>query len=186
AVFLPYGEKDKDWDWGYITPYYTPEPIIVNDRIYFYYAGSNAKHWWTWSGDPPKLDPDAIPPKKGVGLATLRLDGFVSLETTGEGVMTTRSLLFLGDTLVVNANASDGEIQVEAVDSGGNVIEGFSRADCAVITTDSVRHVVTWKENPDCHLLQGRPIQLRFYLARAKLYSLEATNRHNHYLQSYK
>ena len=72
------------------------------------------------------------------------------------------------------------------MDSGGNVIEGFSRADCAVITTDSVRHVVTWKENPDCHLLQGRPIQLRFYLARAKLYSLEATNRHNHYLQSYK
>ncbi len=186
AVFLPYGEKDKDWDWGYITPYYTPEPIIVNDRIYFYYSGSNAKHWWTWSGDPPKLDPDAIPPKKGVGLATLRLDGFVSVETAGEGVMTTRSLLFLGDTLVVNANATDGEIQVEAVDSGGNVIEGFSRADCAVITTDSVRHVVTWKENPDCHLLQGRPIQLRFYLARAKLYSLEATNRHNHYLQSYK
>ena len=41
-------------------------------------------------------------------------------------------------------------------------------------------------EIPDCHLLQGRPIQLRFFLARAKLYSLEATNRHNHYLQSYK
>jgi hypothetical protein len=186
AVFLPYGKKDKDWDWGTITPYYTPEPIIVDDRVYFYYSGSNAKHWWTWSGDPPKLDPDAIPPENGVGLATLRLDGFVSVETAAEGTLTTRPLLFLGDTLVVNADATDGEIQVEAVDPEGNVIEGFSRDDCAVITTDSVRHVVTWKENPDCHLLQGRPIQLRFFLKQAKLYSLEATNRHNHYLQSYK
>ena len=60
-----------------------------------------------------------------------------------------------------------------AVDLEGNVIEGFSRADCALITTDSVRHVVTWKENPDCHLLQGRPIRLRFHLKNAKLYAFQ-------------
>jgi len=90
-----------------------------------------------------------------------------------------------GDTLVVNANAEGGSLVVETLDVEGKVIEGFARADCTPITTDGVRHVVKWKGQPDCHLLQARPITLRFHLKRAKLYSFEPTIRHNHYLQSY-
>ena len=52
-------------------------------------------------------------------------------------------------------------------------------------TSDNVSHVVTWKGLEDCHLLQGRPIRLRFHLKRAKLYSFEPGIRHKHYLQSY-
>jgi hypothetical protein len=89
--------------------------------------------------------------------------------------------VFLGDAVMVNANAECGSL----VDADGKIIEGFARADCAPITTDSVRHVVTWKGNSDCHLLQARPIKLRFRLKNAKLYSFEPTIRHNHYLQSY-
>jgi len=185
ATFLPYGEKDKEWDWGYITPYYTPQPIRVGDKLYFYYSGSNAKHWWTWSGDPPKLDPDARPPAKGVGLATIRVDGFVSVEADELGSMTTKPFVFLGDTLIVNANAEGGTIRVEALDAEGEVIDGFSSDDCAVIMTDSVQHVLTWNKNPNCQLLQARAIKLRFHLERASLYSFEPANRHNHYLQSY-
>jgi len=73
----------------------------------------------------------------------------------------------------------------QALDADGKPIEGFTRADCAPINTDSVRHIVTWKGNPDCYLLQARPIKLRFYLKNAKLFSFEPTIRHNHYLQSY-
>ena len=29
ATFLPYGKRDKEWDWSYMTPYFTPEPIIT-------------------------------------------------------------------------------------------------------------------------------------------------------------
>ena len=65
------------------------------------------------------------------------------------------------------------------------VIEDFGTADCTPITTDSVRHVVSWKGDPDCHLLQARPIKLRFHLKNAKLYSFEPKIRNNHYLQSY-
>jgi len=185
AVFLPYGEKDKDWDWGTVSPYFTPEPIIVGDEIWFYYMAQNGRNWWTYSGDPPKLDPNAKEPAKGVGLATLRLDGFISVETEKEGSLTTRPLVFLGDTLIVNASTKEGSITVEALDPDGKVIEGFSRVDCIPITTDSVRHVVKWKGKPDCHLLQARPIQLRFYLEKAKLYSFEPVTRGNTYLQSY-
>ncbi len=101
------------------------------------------------------------------------------------GTLTTKPLVFLGDTLVVNANAEGGSLTVEALDPDGKVIEGFGIADCTPIKTDSVRHVVSWKGDPDCHLLQARPIKLRFHLKNAKLYSFEPKIRHNHYLQSY-
>ncbi|MAE63508.1 MAG: hypothetical protein CMJ18_04490 [Phycisphaeraceae bacterium] len=183
AAFVPYGRKSVDWDWGTVSPYFTPDPIVVGDRIFFYYIAQNGRNWWTHAGDPPKLDPDAVAPTKGVGLATLRLDGFVSVE--GQGTLTTRTLLFIGDQIEVNADASGGSIRVEAVDPNGDVIEGFARQDCAPITTDSVRHVLQWNDNPDCHLLQARPIKLRFHLNKAKLYSFTPRIRHTHFVPSY-
>ena len=186
ATFIPYGEMNKAWDWGTVSTVYTPAPIIVGDEIWMYYTGIDAKNWWTHVGDPPVRDPKVKEPNKGVGLATLRLDGFVSVDAgADEGRLTTKPLVFLGDTLVVNANATGGSLRIEALDPEGNVIEGFGAADCAPITTDSVRHVLKWKDNPDCHLLQGQPIRLRFHLRNAKLYAFEPRIRHNHYLQSF-
>ena len=186
AVFLPYGEKDKEWDWGTVSPIFTPEPIVVNDELWFYYTGIDAKNWWTWSGDPPKRELMPVEPNKGIGLARLRVDGFVSVDAGADlGTLTTRPLVFLGDTLIVNANAKGGSLVVAALDPKGNVIEGFAAGDCTPITTDSVRHVVTWKGNPDCHLLQARPIKLRFHIKQASLYAFEPQTRRNHYLQSY-
>ncbi|MEO1999187.1 MAG: hypothetical protein ABGZ17_28405, partial [Planctomycetaceae bacterium] len=185
AVFLPYGEKDKDWDWGAVSPYFTAEPIVVGDQIWFYYMAQNGRNWWNFKGDPPQRDPQAKPPKKGVGLATLRLDGFVSLETKQQGTVTTKPVVFLGDTLLVNADARGGKLLVEALDADGKPIPGFAAADCRPITTDSVRHVVTWNDKPDCHLLQARPIRLRFSLTNARLFAFETAIRRNHYLQSY-
>ena len=44
AVFLPYGNKDKEWDWGTVAPYFTPEPIIFGDEIWFYYMAQNGRN----------------------------------------------------------------------------------------------------------------------------------------------
>ncbi len=186
AVFVPFGEKDKDWDWGTVSPVFTPEPIIVNDEHWFYYTGTNAKNWWTWSGDPPMLDPHPKEPNKGIGLATLRLDGFVSVTAGPEvGTVTTKPLVFIGDTLEINADAGNGELRVEALDVEGRPIEGFTKDDCNVITSNSVRHRASWKGETDCHILQGRPIRLRFWLKNARLYAFEPKIIRNHYLQSY-
>ena len=186
ATFVPYGRMNRDWDWGYITPYYTPEPIVVKDRIHFYYAGHEGRHWWNYTGDPPKKDPNAVDPEKGVGLATLRLDGFVSVEAGPEGgVMTTRPFVFLGDTLELNVDASGGAIQVEALDPDGKPIDGFTRDKCVSITDDKVRRPLRWKGQKDLHQLQARPIRLRFHLKNAKLYSLTPRTRHDHYVPSY-
>ncbi len=186
ATFLPYGKMNKDWDWGYITPYYTPEPIIVNDQIHFFYSGSNAKHWWTWTGDPPKKDPNAKPPKKGVGLATLRRDGFVSINADEKGgTMTTRTFLFLGDGLVLNADAKDGQITVEALNADGKPIPGFGLETSQPVTTDNIRHSLAWKGHKDLHQLQGKPIRLRFHMKNARMFSLTPRTKSPHYIRSY-
>jgi hypothetical protein len=174
AVFLPYGEFRKDWDWGQIYPFHPP--LVVGDEIRFYYTGISGRHWHTYHKDTPDY---------GVGLATLRLDGFVSVEAEKEGTLTTRPLVFLGDTLVVNANAAGGSLLVEALDGEGKAIPRFGAEDCKPITSDGVRHVISWKNGTDCHLLQARPIKLRFHLKNAKLYAFEPCTRHKHYLQSY-
>ena len=175
ATFIPYGEHGQDWDWGSAYPAYQPVLTEIDDTIYLYYVGTNTRHWASYHGDKDK--------KSGIGLATLRADGFVSVE--GNGTLTTKPLVFLGDTLLVNADARGGTLRVEAMDASGKVIEGFSRNDCTPIVGDSVRHVVTWNENPDCNLIQARPIRLRFYMENAKIYSFEARIQNKHYIQSY-
>ena len=186
ATFMPYGTKDKDWDWGFIVPYYTPEPIIINDRIYFFYAASNGKHWWTYTGDPPRKDPQAREPARGVGLATLRRDGFVSIDAGPQGgTMTTRTFLFLGDTLLLNADAAQGSIAVEALDADGQPIPGFGRDASVTLTTDNIRHPLAWKGHKDLHQLQGRPIRLRFHLKQARMFSLTPQTQHNHHVRAY-
>ena len=176
ATFIPYGRHKKDWDWGNIYAYQLP--LVVGDEIRFYYSGIASRHWGSYHGDPD-------PPATGVGLATLRLDGFVSIDAATSGTMTTKKFVFVGDTPEVNANAQGGSIVVEALGADGKVIEGFSKKDCIAITTDSVRHVLKWKGKKDCLLIQARPIRLRFHLNKAKLYSFTPRIRHKHYVPTY-
>ena len=176
ATFIPYGRHKKDWNRGNIYAYQLP--LVVGDEIRIYYTGIGSRHWGSYPGDPD-------PPPTGVGLATLRLDGFVSVNAEADGTMTTRKFVFIGDTLEVNANAKGGSIVVEALGADGKVIEGFSKEDCTPITTDSVRYVLKWKGKEDCLLIQARPIRLRFHLKKAKLYSFTPRIRHKHYVPTY-
>lgn len=175
AVFLPYGESKDDWDWGQVYPHH---PIlVVGDEIRFYYGGTKGRHWANYHKDPFE---------SAVGLATLRLDGFVSVDAGDEeGTLTTKPFVFMGDTIEVNANADGGSLAVEALDADGNMIEGFGKDDFDVLTADEVHHVIGWNGDRDCHLLQGRPIRLRFYLKNVELYAFTPRITQNHFLQSY-
>ncbi|MHC4703960.1 MAG: hypothetical protein ACYTFQ_25660, partial [Planctomycetota bacterium] len=50
-------------------------------------------------------------------------------------------------------------------------VRGFGIADCDPITADSVRHVVTWKGDPDVGNLAGQVVRLRFEMENAKLFA---------------
>ena len=174
AAFIPYGEHEQAWDWGSI--YTFQAPLVVGDEIRFYYTGHTGRHWASYHGDTTV---------GGIGLATLRLDGFVAVQAEAAGTLTTRTFIFIGDTLEVNANGTGGAIRVEALDAAGAVIEGFSVDASLPLTTDSVRHVLQWQDQPDAHLLQARPIKLRFHLEKARLYSFTPRILHKHYVPSY-
>lgn len=112
-------------------------------------------------------------PIGGVGLATLRLDGWVSVDAGHvEGILTTKSLIFEGKKkLVINANAASGSIGVEILDQAGQPLPGFAKSDCDTFIGDAIRHTVVWNGRSDISELAGKPVSLRFYLQDAKLFS---------------
>ena len=58
-----------------------------------------------------------VPNDGAIGLGTLRLDGFMSVDAGNRGgVLTTKPLAIEGKRLYVNANAAEGELRVEIVD----------------------------------------------------------------------
>jgi hypothetical protein len=168
-VFLPNGPEGT-WDADLI---YTVQPPIVRphlDEIWIYYEGFGGHHWFNQRGEAQRGQ---------VGLAILRLDGFISV--TGRGALTTRRLTFSGNRLVLNvlgvdkyAGAGYGTVAVEVLDGDtSQAIVGFTRQACDVFGGDAVRHVVTWSGKPDVGALAGRPVKLRFHLDKAKLFSFQ-------------
>lgn len=164
-VFLQYGKHKKEWDWGQLYAYQAP--VVFDDKIWIYYTGLGSRHWSNYHGDDR-------PPKSGIGLATLRLDGFVSVEPRPDaetGVLTTRPFVFVGNEILVNADARRGSLRVEVLEADGRPIPGFTALDCQPFHGDSLRHPLKWKGQTDCRQIQGKPIRLRFHLDRSKLYS---------------
>ncbi|MEM2922095.1 MAG: hypothetical protein QXF26_07245, partial [Candidatus Bathyarchaeia archaeon] len=114
------------------------------------------------------------PQHAGFGLATLRLDGFVSVDAGDrEGILTTKPLVFEGQELTINAQADGGSVAVEILNEKSQPIKGFRRNDCDKFTGNSIRHTVTWRGSSDISALQEKPIQLRFHMKKAKLYSFK-------------
>ncbi|HHW32509.1 MAG TPA: hypothetical protein GXX20_12710 [Clostridiaceae bacterium] len=153
---IPRGEEGT-WDDGCI--YTANTPIRMGDEIWLYYGGFDGTH-------APDYEYHA-----GIGIAKWRLDGFASLDSTEYGILETEQFVFEGDHLFVNANASNGSLLVELLNEDGNVIPGFSKDDCDVITTDSVKTLVSWRGNSSVKSLEGRVISIRFHSENTELYS---------------
>jgi len=180
-IFLPRGGAGC-WDQAWVFPAHNP-PLAVGNKLFIYYQGRQTRHW----ADPPYGHIGSI------GLATLRPDGFVSLDAQNqEGVAVTRPFTWPdgaevrdrnggdrdadrhvgrdGDTLYLNACARPGYIQVDVLDENGTVIPSFAAAGCSKIEmVDSCRIPVRW-ENAAARL-RGLRIRLRFTLRGAKLFA---------------
>ncbi len=117
-----------------------------------------------------------------------RLDGFVSLDAGEQtGTIITRTFVFEGDKLLLNV-AAKGTVKVAILNlpgmeiSGYNIgltntpkkpVRGFGLGDCDPIRADSVRHVATWKGDPDVGNLAGQVVRLRFEMQNAKLFAFK-------------
>jgi hypothetical protein len=144
--------------------------LVVGDRLFFYMSGrsgTGARGWGGGSG------------QDSTGLATLRRDGFVSMDAAeNEGTLTTRPVLFSGKYLFVNVNAQHGELRAEALDASGKTIAPFTRARCRPVTIDNTLQAMNWEGSEDLASLAGKPVRFRFYLKYGELYSFWVSRDH--------
>jgi hypothetical protein len=86
------------------TVIYPDPPLVHGDRIFLYYTGAN------WRSDESLLARGDTP-IAAIGLATVPLDGFVSLDGSGHDFseIVTRSFTFSGDRLHLNVECGGGE-----------------------------------------------------------------------------
>ena len=105
---------------------------------------------------------------------TLRLDGFASVNAPFRGgEMITKPLIFSGRQLELNyATSAAGSIRVELLDSTDIPIQGYRSSDCRELIGDEIERIVTWNKSPDVSSLAGKPVQVRFLIKDADLFSL--------------
>ena len=156
---LGVSERYGDWNWANIQSA-GGCCLIVGDKLYIYVSGRAGVRGSKSSG------------VCSTGLATMRRDGFASMDAGDEaGTLTTRKLRFAGKHLFVNADAAGGELRVEALDAGGKVISPFTRENCIPVRYDGTILAVKWKGTDDVSALSGKPVKFRFHLRRGCLYA---------------
>jgi len=154
----PDGSFDKDM----VFP--ASQIITHNDKHWIYYNGYRERHGVADRGKP------------GIGLATLELDRFVSLEAKGDewGTIITKPFKLTGSALQVNVNAEKGRVRVDVLDAAGRPIPGFSGKDSKVFkAVNELRLEPRWSESPDLARLKGKIVRLKFTLDNAKLYAFK-------------
>ncbi|HID76337.1 MAG TPA: hypothetical protein EYP56_10120, partial [Planctomycetaceae bacterium] len=101
-AFVPVSETQGDWNWGNVQSA-GGGCLVVGDQLYFYVSAR--------AGIPGSRSSGRCT----TGLATLRRDGFASLDAEDEGVLTTRPVRFRGRFLFVNADTKQGQLLVEVM-----------------------------------------------------------------------
>jgi len=138
---------------------------IVGDKLHFYYSAfrgdeSNRNKLQQWSG---------MYANASTGLAILRRDGFASMES--EGLLLTRLITFSDKYLFINFEGKEGAIVAEICRKDGKPIPEYTREDCFPANGDSTKYLMKWKNRDNLEELSGKPVRIKFYLNRSKLFS---------------
>lgn len=150
--FCPVSREPTDWNWGNVQSV-GGCCTVLGDRLRFYVSGYSNR-------------------QASTGLATLRRDGFASLNAgDAPGTLTTRPLRFGGRHLFANVDCPEGMLQAEALDSEGRVIAPYTLAQCQRVAADSTLQAITWTGADDLLRLSGQTVKFRFRLTRGRLYS---------------
>jgi len=172
--FLACGD-DGAYDSGSI---YTAHSVIEReDELWIYYTGIDRTHGDRGSADKYSRFSREPHQPHSLNVATLRKEGFASIEAHyPPGSMTTRPLTLEGERLIINADAEKGAIHVEVTDPEGHPLPGFTRDDCLPFQDDCTSGEVRWK-NATLATLRGQTVRLTFHLQTARLYAMSCPSR---------
>ena len=122
----------------------------------------------------PRSDPQNAKARiSRIGLATLRRDGFVSLNgTDAPGLVVTRPLTFDGCRLFVNAQVGDrGYIKAEIRNTAGEAVKPDVMSECQPLTTDVLNGQVVWSGQTAVQRSVDQSMRMAFEVKNARLYS---------------
>lgn len=136
--------------------------VDAGDETWVYYTAITTGH-----GAP-------IPPKRlSIGRAGWRRHGFTSLDAGAKtGRIETVPVLLARPSLVINADASRGQLRVALLEAGGQAIPGFSASECQPLHTDDTRWTPHW--NKGLPPPADRPLRIVVEFTNSSLFSLES------------
>jgi hypothetical protein len=167
-TWIPHGPEEHSYDRLIML---SNGGVRNGDELWFYYEAWDGDHL-THDANGKVFYPDGRVRVGRVALATIRLDGYLSLRADDrEGVLTTKPFTVGPGRLFVNTQANGGELRVEVLDAAGQAVEGFTAKDCASVRGDDVHASVTWAGRKTLEPLLGKVIRLRFHLRKCDLYT---------------
>ncbi|MCB1089554.1 MAG: hypothetical protein KDM63_21120, partial [Verrucomicrobiae bacterium] len=154
-------------------------PVILGDEMRFYYGAYGS----TAIGGGAAIEGDQQ--RSGVGLAVLPRDRFAGLRSVAiseqptlkkplmdTGQVTLKALDFTGCTdIVINADATGGEVRCELLNEDGYRMAGFEKELSVPLRKNAIRYRLSWKEKKVTELPPAN-YSLRIHLKHATLYAV--------------
>jgi hypothetical protein len=164
----PILELGPEGAWDSMMLFTANHPLLEDGEIKLYYGGCDEDHGSVGTNG-----------SAAVGLATLRKDGFASLDAQGasRGLITTLPLEGAQGPLRLNfRTTTSGSVKVEVLDAQGEVLPGYSEADCDALQGDEIDRAVSWGAVTTLPTFPCE-LRLRFILQDASIYSFAAGDR---------
>lgn len=154
--FIASSRTEGTWDRAYLHST-AGVFVVLDDQLVFPYMGTSgiapSGHRGMYTGG-------------SIGLATLRRDGFASMD--GPGELTTCPVKFKGRHLFVNVN---GEVRVDVLDEEGRVVRSSIS-----LSGDHTKARINWSNGSDMSDMVGHHVKFRFTMSRGSLYAFWVTS----------
>jgi len=154
------------WDSGCISFLPTGTPVRMGDDLHFYYSAFNMSHGYKMMTNDKTL-------KMRLGLGIIKRGRLVGYHAgDDEGELITRPFVLGKPNLLLNANASGGQVRAALAHGDGRPVPGCTRDDCEPITQDGLDMPLRWKGKGDLGNLVGQQVRLRIAARNAAIYAV--------------
>jgi hypothetical protein len=160
GAFIPASDVAGTWDMGN-TQGAAGCFMVVGDELWFYFSGRSGPH----------ADASVT---GATGLATLRRDGFYSMDAGATPAsLTTRPVQFKGSYMFVNVNDPTGSLTIQVLNPTTSAVLATSQP----ISVNKTLQAVSWTNGvADLTQWENQPVEFEFSMTNGELYSFWVTS----------